>query len=138
MNNENKHYSPYRGVLVVLLALILVPIALFLIIKSLLNGYSRFTPAMDLLTAKVLGFGCGFLFHLSCMIGGAFTPAWRAVKYRIGEFFENLVVGVGYAFTTYWEDMRDDGVVLLLYLSVVAANLAIFLDGLFDALRLFL
>lgn len=138
MQNDNKHQSPYRGFWVVLLALILVPLVLFLIVKGALGNFSQFSPAMDLLTAKVIGLGCGSLFHLICIIGGVFTPSWRAVKYRIGEFFENLTVGVGYAFTTYLEDMREDGVTLLIYLLPVAINLAIVVDSLIDAVAVFL
>lgn len=138
MHNEHKHQSPYRGFWVVLLALILVPNVLFLIVKGALANFSKFPPEMDHLTAKVIGLGCGSLFHMICFVGGAFTPSWQAVKYRVGEFFENLVVGVGYAITTYLEDMRDDGVTFIIYMAVILVNLVVVVDSIRQALILFL
>lgn len=136
MNSNDKYQSPYRGFWVVMLLMILIPLIAFWLINDLFSKYSRFSEVLDIASAKALGCGIGFLFHLSFIISGVLTPGWQAVKYRIGEFFENLVVGVGYAFKTYLEDMRDDGVTFLFQLIVILINLAIALDGLRDTLLL--
>lgn len=84
----------------------------------------------------MLGCGCGVIFHLMCLVSGSLRPGWLAVKYRIREFRENLIVGIGYAFESYWEDIRTYGVTFLISFVVIAVNLAITLDGLFDALEM--
>ena len=136
MHNEYKRQSPYRGFWVLILILILVPFGLYSIVNAVLEEYSPYSAALDAATARALGCGFGFLFHMICILSGVLTDGWLAVKYRIGEFIENLIVGVGYAFTTYLEDMRDDGVTFILYFSVIVTNFAIMADGIRDAIAL--
>ena len=136
MNSESKEYSPYHGVLVHLAILILVPVGFVALLYVCLNCFQPRYGNLNWLTAKAIGCGAGALFHLSCAIVGVFTPGWRAVRYRIREFFENLVVSVGYAFESYWEDMKSDGVVFLLQMPIVAVNLYIAVTSLQEALPL--
>ena len=136
MENNDKRQSPYRGFWVIVLMMIGFPVLSYLIVHGVLEEFSRSSDALDLATSKALGCGIGFLFHLCLVISGVLTPGWMAVKYRLGEFFENLVVGIGYAFETYWEDMRDDGVTLLVEVTLILINLLIALSGLRDALVL--
>ncbi len=136
MHNEYKKQSPYRGFWVILLFLILVPLGLFSLVKAALDEYSRFSDALDLATAKALGCGFGFLFHMICMLSGVLTSGWEALKYRLQEFAENLTVSPGYAFRTYLEDMRDDGVTFIIYLAVILVNLSVVIDGVRDAIAL--
>lgn len=134
MQNEDKHQSPYRGFAMTLIALIATPAAFYWLIYLLQSEYLHTPEALNIASAKALGCGCGAIFHLMCLVSGAFRPGWQAVKYRMREFRENLVVSVGYAFESYWEDIRSDGVTFLISFAVVAANLVITLDGLVDAL----
>lgn len=136
MENEYKKQSPYRGFWVIMLILILVPLGLYSLVNAALEEYSPYSAALDSATARALGCGFGFLFHMICILSGVLTAGWQAVKYRICEFFENLAVGVGYACTSYLEDMRDDGVTFILYAAVIAANFAIMADGIRDAIAL--
>lgn len=136
MENENKRQSPYRGFWVIMLFLILVPLGLFVLVNVLLEEYSPYSAALDFATARALGCGFGFLFHMICILSGVLTAGWQALKYRIGEFVENLIVGVGYACKSYLEDMRDDGVTFILYVAVIAANFTIMADGICDAIAL--
>lgn len=134
MNSDSKYYSPYHGVWAQLLVLILVPLGFFALVYA---GFSFYQPQygrLNLLSAKAFGCGLGVLFHLSCAVVGVFTPGWRAVKYRIREFFENLVISFGYAIESYWEDMKTDGVVFLLQMPIVGLNLYIAMDALLEAL----
>ncbi len=136
MHNEYKRQSPYRGFWITMILLLLPPLLSYGLINSLLKEFSPWPEALDAATAKALGCGLGFLFHLICVLCGVLTDGWEAVKYRIGEFFENLNVGVGYAFRTYWEDMRTDGVTFVIYSSVILINTYFMADGLLDAVAL--
>ena len=136
MHNEHKRQSPYRGMWVVLLLLIVPPILCYGIVSGVLARFSRSSAALDAATAKALGCGIGSLFHMICILSGVLTPGWEALKYRIREFFENLIVGVGYAFSSYWEDMRSDGVTFIIYMSIILANAAITVDGVLEAVAL--
>lgn len=136
MHNEYKRQSPYRGFWVIMLFLILVPLGLYSLVNAVLEEYSPYSAALDSATARALGCGFGFLFHMICMLSGVLTAGWEALKYRLREFFENLIVGVGYAISSYWEDMRNDGVTFIIYMSVILANLAIMVSGIRDAIAL--
>ena len=136
MDNENKRQSPYRGIWMILFLLIFVPACLFGLIYVALNHYQGHYGALNLASAKAIGCGLGCLFHLGCAVAGAFTPGWKALTYRIREFFESLIVSPAFAFESYWADMKNDGVVLLLELPIVIVNFCLALDGLMDALAL--
>jgi len=138
MSKRDTRPSPYRGFWVVLLILILVPVVLCLVIKAALDNFSPFSPALDWATAKTFGFGMGFVFHMICLVGGVFRSGWNALKYRISEFFENLVVGVGYAFQTYFEDIHEDGMTFTICMAIIAANLALAIHSLLEAIALFI
>ena len=135
MHNEYKRQSPYRGFWIIMLLLILPPIACWGLVDAILDKFSTWPDALDDATARGLGCGLGFLFHMICVLCGVLTDGWQAVKYRIGEFFENLIVGVGYAFRTYFEDMQSDGVTFILYGSVILVTALVTADGLMDAVR---
>ena len=134
MTGNDKYHSPYRGFWIIMLLLILIPFGLYKLMCALFEEYSNFGPQLNEASARCLGCGMGSLFHLSFLISGVFTSSWRDVKYRVSEFFENLVVGVGYAFKTYWEDIREDGINFDLAFSVMIINFLIVLDALRDAL----
>lgn len=136
MHNEHKRQSPYRGMWVILIMMIVPPILCYAIVSGVLAEFSKSSEALDLATAKALGCGFGFLFHMICVLSGVLTAGWEALKYRIREFFENLIVGVGYAFSTYWEDMRTDGVTFIIYLSIILVNMAVMVDGILEAIAL--
>ena len=53
MHNEYKKQSPYRGFWVILFFLIMVPFGLFSVVKAVLDEYSRYSPELDMATAKV-------------------------------------------------------------------------------------
>ena len=136
MHNEQKHQSPYRGMWVILIMLIIPPLICYRIVGAILEAYSHSSAALDLATTKALGCGMGFLIHMICILSGVLTAGWEALKFRIGEFFENLIVGVGYAFTSYWEDMKHDGVTFIIYFAIMAVNATIMINGFHDALTI--
>lgn len=136
MHNEHKRQSPYRGMWMILIMMIMPPILCYAIVSGVQAEFSKAPAALDAATSKALGCGFGFLFHMICVLCGVLTAGWEALKYRIREFFENLIVGVGYAFSSYWEDMRTDGVTFIIYLSIILVNAAIMADGIREAIAL--
>ena len=136
MHNEHKRQSPYRGMWVVLLLLIVPPLLCYGVVNGVLERFSRSSDALDAATAKALGCGMGSLFHMICILSGVLTAGWEALKYRIREFFENLIVGPGYALSTYWEDMRNDGVTFIIYMTIILVNASVTVDGVLEAIAL--
>lgn len=136
MHNEYKRQSPYRGFWITMILLLLPPLLCYGLVDTLLDEYSTWPDALDNATAQALGCGLGFLFHMICVLCGVLTDGWEAVKYRIGEFRENLIVGIGYAFRSYWEDLCTDGVTFLIYGSVILINTYFTVDGLLAAVAL--
>lgn len=135
--DDNKKYSPYHGCLLVFAALILVPVVAWLIFRVSLDAfqprYARINPE----SAKCLGCLVGSFFHISCIVGGVFRSAWRAFCYRVKEFFENLPCGLSFALQCYWEDMKQDGVLLLPYAAIVITCLVMAIQsGLYVLARL--
>ncbi len=130
MQDENKRQSPYRGLLIMIVMLIIPPLACYGILSAALEQFSPWGPKLDEITAQVIGAGLGVLFHLMVIVSGAITPAWYAVKYRIREFFENLIVGFGYACKSYWDDVRTDGITFTVFMIIMIANLLFALNAL--------
>lgn len=136
MHNEYKRQSPYRGFWITLLLLIVPPLVCFGIVDSVLDSFSKWPDDLDAATAKALGCWLGFLVHMICLLSGLLTPGWEALKYRVADFFENLIVGVGYAIKSYWENIVADGVTFLICFSIILTNFLIMVDGVRDALAL--
>ena len=136
MHNEYKRQSPYRGFWITLLLLIIPPLVCWGIVNSVLDTFSRWPKDLDTATAKALGCWLGFLVHMICLLSGLLTPGWEALKYRVVDFFENLIIGVGYAITSYWENIVQDGVTFLIGFSIILTNFLIMIDGILDALAL--
>ena len=104
--DDNKQYSPYHGCLVVIFFLIAVPLALWGILDGAMAYFRPYDAWINGPGARFIGFGLGSIFHMSCIICGILRQPFRAVCYRVKEFFENLPVSLGYAFECYWDDMK--------------------------------
>ena len=136
MHNEYKRQSPYRGFWIPLLLFIVPPLVCFGIVDSVLDTFSKCPDDLDAATAKALGCWLGFLVHMICLLSGLLTPGWEALKYRVVDFFENLIVGVGYAIKSYWENIVQDGMTFLICFSIILVNFLIMVDGVRDVLAL--
>ena len=136
MDSSGKRTSPYHGFWAVLLVLILVPAVFVLLLHAVLNRFSTSSAALNAATARAMGLGLGFVFHLMCMISGAFRKGWEAVKRRWHDFFDNLIVGIGYAFSAYWDDVLEEGVTFIICMLIIGLNLALAIQSLIAALAL--
>ena len=126
MDFEGKNKSPYKGVLLTSILLLTIPLVfsffidLFMDSKTLINRYTIF----------VFGFGFGILFQLSCIIAGIMKDAFAAVKARIYSFFEDVQISVKYAFEAYLDDIKVNGIVFWIYLSIMILTVVLFVLGL--------
>jgi len=128
--------APFRGIIPTALLLIAVPVVFIIIIKDTLALiYPGLTYVNDP-SARFVGSTMGALFHLSCLISGALRPAIQSFKFRFSEFFQNLRCSVGFAFSCYWDDIRQDGMAFDLYLVIMLVNAGYGLYNLQVALKL--
>lgn len=134
--DDNKQYSPYHGCLVVIFFLVAVPLALWGILDGAMAYFRPYDAWINGPGARFIGFGLGSIFHMSCIICGILRQPFRAVCYRVKEFFENLPVSLGYAFECYWDDMKQDGVLFIIYAAIIGACLALAIDGGLETLAL--
>ncbi len=136
MHNEYKRQSPYRGFWITLLLLTVPTLLCYAIVDGVLAEFSKWPDDLDKATAQAMGCGLGFLFHMIAVLSGVLTDGWEAVKFRVGEFFEALLVGPGYAVKSYLENMWTDGVTFPVYFGIIAGNFLLVVDGIRDAIAL--
>lgn len=127
--DDNHQYSPYHGCWVVLLILIGVPLALYMVIEAAITFYQPQFARINPSSARCIGCLLGSVFHMSCVVCGLLRDPWRAVCYRVKEFFENLSCGLGFALECYWEDMKHDGVLFIIYASIIGVCLYFAIEG---------
>lgn len=120
---------PYRGFLVTCIALIGIPLLFVLLIRLWINAGTPFPLPKNQSFAIGVGFGLGTVFHLSCIVAGAFTEPFLLLKRRIVDFFENLAVSPSLAFRCYLQDIRDDGVTFTVYFLIMLACFVLAVNG---------
>ena len=87
-------------------------------------------------TAQALGFGCGFLFQMCCVLCGLFKQSFKAVTKRVANFFSNLTVSFKFAFTMYFDEIKEDGVVFWFYFYIVVFTAYFSVDGFINVISL--
>lgn len=132
--DDNKKYSPYHGCWVVFLLLIGVPLALYAVVAAAISFYQPQFARINPASARCIGCLLGSVYHMSCIISGLLRDPWRALCYRVKEFFENLPCGLPFAFRCYWEDMKSDGVLFIPYTAIIGACLYFAIEGAVTAL----
>ena len=85
--------TPYQGLWVFLPMMILPSVVITLLLYFVIAKWQgRFGQELNWATAKIFGCGCGIMFHISCWLMGVFTDDYMALKLRMKELSENLVV----------------------------------------------
>ncbi len=136
---DYKERSPYYGVPVSCVALIVVPLILYWVVRMVIFKFqTQFSYELNAATARAMGFGVGALFHIACILAGAMTEPLRAVLSRLKEFFSNLTISFKLACSCYVHDLRDLGVVFWIYAAIMGTNLYLCIDGFRDFLELYL
>ena len=116
MEHDNKQRSPYKGILVQVFFTVLIPLVLLVLFYFVINKYQgNYEQEQNSLTAIVLATGIGTLFNCSCIIAGIVTPSYLVFKNRVLEFFENTKLSFSFAVKSYFYDMKENGVVFLIY-----------------------
>lgn len=129
--------TPYEGIWVFLPMMLLPSVAVTAIMYIAISKWqSQYGFEMNWASAKAIGCGVGILFHIACWLVGVFTEDFKAVKIRLKEFFANIVVSPGLAFSCYWEDVKSLGLAFWIDLAVVALNMGVFIQALLDFLTL--
>lgn len=125
--------SPYQGLWAFILFMILPSVVMTLIAYAAISRYQgHYGKEFNVAMAKVFGFGLGILFHISCIMVGAFTEDFIAVKTRLKEFVSNLSVSPGFALKWYWEDVKTLGLAFWIDLALLGFNVYVFADALSD------
>ena len=138
MEHEGKTRSPYKGVLGSSLLLIGIPILLFIFVYLVINKVSHDDAITNLHTSLMFGFGCGFLFQLTCVLSGLFKGTFKVVKDRVKTLFENLAINFKFAMSCYWEDIKSEGVVFWIYFLIIGSTFGTFFYGFIKSFMLYL
>ena len=129
--------SPYHGMWAFAISMFLPSVVITAILYGAFVLYQpQFRQEMNWAAAKIFGCGCGILFHLGCWIAGVFAEDYKAVKERLKEFCENIIVSVRLAFCCYWEDVKTLGVAFWIDVAMIALNAGVFWDALRDYLAI--
>lgn len=137
MEGVSTKKSPYQGLWIFLPIMFAPSVVITAILYFVIARWQpQYIAEFNWATAKMFGFGSGILFHFCCWIAGAFKQDFRAVKTRLKEFFENIVVSPKLAFTCYWDDVKTLGLAFWIDMAVVGLNAYIFVDALLDYLAI--
>ena len=132
MEYEGKEVSPYKGVIGSCILLILFPLVIYGIFYATISNLQNLGPVQTNNAALGLGFGVGFIFHISCIIAGLFKGTLKVVINRVKTFFENLSLSKKLAFRCYWDDIKSEGIVFWIYFIIIFANALVSVYGLYS------
>ena len=139
MEENGRQVSPYKGVLISSILLICVPLVFYgvfyIVLLEIPNSWQE---EVNKASALALGFGLGSIFHLGCIIGGMFKEPVYAIKRRVKDFFIHIQLSFKLAITSYFADMKKDGVVFWIYFTIVLANLGMFILGLYKFFEIYI
>ena len=121
MDYQSKNKVLYRGFCFECFLLVAVPLVLYIGFLILFSRYLPYRQELNEISARVLGFGLGFVFHMACLVGGVFRESWAAVKTRVGNFFENAEISFKIAFHGYIDDLKTESLEFWAYFAIVAA-----------------
>lgn len=123
MEENGKNVSPYKGVFLTAFFLIVAPLFFSFTLDIFIGNDTQ----IEILTIIVFGFGMGILFDLGCIIAGLMTGTFSIVKARVSDFFDDLVVSFKFAVQSYFNNIKENGIVFWIYLSIMAATVIIFI-----------
>ncbi len=136
MFDEKK--PPYKGIFIVILILVLPSVFCTSLLFTVISKWQpEYGDEFNMLTAKLIGCGVGMVIHMMLWITGFFNDGIKVVKNRLGDFFSDIFVSPKIAFSWYWQDIKMNGVTLLIDMFFVAVNAGVFLDALDKLLQYF-
>lgn len=129
MEHIGKKKNPYKSLWLSSLILFLIPWIPFFIIYFAFQIYSRETQEAILWTSIAFGFGCGSLFHLSCILAGLLKDDFRIVVKRIATYFSNLPYSKKMAGMIYKEDIKENGITFWPHFLIILSYLGLTIYG---------
>lgn len=124
--NDGVKKNPYKGIIIICILLIAVPIGLYFLFKEVIfSNQGQYSSYLNNASAICLGFGVGFIFQMSCVIGGLFRGSFSVVVKRVFNFFADLTISFKYAIRMYWDDIVENGVVFWIILPIILATLGV-------------
>ena len=124
MEHFGKEKSPYHGVVLSSIFLVIIPLFLFWLFRTLMLKYQNYPVDFTTISALTLGFGVGFIFQFSCVIAGLMKGTFQAVLKRAINFFDNISISPKLAFKCYLADLKEYGVVFWIYFILIGSTLA--------------
>jgi len=128
--DKGKEQSPWEGFWVICAVLIVIPFLFRFIIGGVLALWGGQKVMANQLTARIVGFGLGSMFHLMCIVTDVFKPSFKIVAARIVDFFSNLRISVGFAFRSYGWDLKNHGFAFDVYFIIMATFAYIWINDL--------
>ena len=123
--NDGVKKNPYKGIIIICILLIAVPIGLYFLFKKVIFTNQGQYSYLNNASAICLGFGVGFIFQMSCVIGGLFKGSFSVVVKRVFNFFADMTISFKYAIRMYWDDIVENGVVFWIIFPIIVATLCI-------------
>ena len=129
--------TPYQGMWIFIPMMLLPSIAMTAIFYSVIMQWQpQYSTELNWASAKTLGCGIGVMYHITCWLTNVFTEDYIAMKTRLKEFGENIVVSARLAFKCYFEDVKTLGLAFWIDVGLVGLNFGVFLDALLDYLAI--
>ena len=137
MEYQGKNQDPYKGVIIQVSILLIIPLLVFCLLYLLFTKWTDYSRYEVISVSMAFGYGIGTLFFLSCVLSGLFKGTFIVVVDRIKEFFGNLKISFKFACRYYKENILQYGVLFWIYLLVFIINLTITLIGVFNCINLY-
>lgn len=119
MDYKSKNKVLYRGFTFECFLLVVVPVVLYIAFLIIFGAYFPERKVMNEISARVIGFGLGSVYHMACIVAGVFRESWAAVKTRVGNFFENAEISLKIAFHGYLDDLKTESLEFWAYMAIV-------------------
>ena len=128
---EHKRKSPYHGIVLTSFFMIAVPVGLYFLMRAILfKNQVEISAELNEASAKTIGLGVGFLFHMSLIIAGILEESFRVVIRRVIGFFDDLKFSFKIAWGCYVDDIRENGVAFWILFAIMVVNFCFFWSGL--------
>lgn len=119
MKYDGRRKPIYYGVAGSLFLFTLFPTFVTLIFWSAFSRWSRLSDEKVLFVS--LAFGClvAFLFELCCVLDGLLQGSLKVVFARMIEFFSNLSISFKFAVKSYFNNIKEEGMVFWIYFDTI-------------------
>ena len=97
-------------------------ILLSLMIYGLFCKLSRGPSELNICYGLGFGFSAGFLFMITFIIVGGLKNSFSLVVERWVDFFQNLKISFGFAIESFFDHLKNEGMVFWLYMLLMGVQ----------------